>query len=507
MGLVPRVYARAATPSGGSHEFIAPLGVGTSTGFLPGLDLKGGQPSGGSRGFVFLSPTVRRSKTTGMPVRYRWETVEDLSRLGEADDSGGPLAAFVAQAMLSQRAGRPGRPSPSTDSPLPAAAPGEEPCPQVLALADGFRKALTDPVRHTGLLGPLLKVLRAGEQGHRGALSALPGLRDDYVSAVHGSRASDAAASAEFDAAFWGSGLGPALTAPRGLYRICSCDLEAYRRQLADPSSFAGPTRRSQLRVMTSLVREAQKKQSRRIQKSTRQIAEDADCNRRTVSDAMAQLLQRGSIQAWDERRSVIVLPDAHKMHPTSKPSLTAGNEVGALPRTGPTHPLFGASHFRGGQELTFDSLDEYRDVRGRGMLIAVRDGIKDLTRRHGWRDISSRSGRGGLTPKRIAVLTEQHPQTVRRHLRDLKRHRLAAQIRGHWYRLVFDPDAVAAELGIADAPDRRRSRHDQDRLRRWEGRAALPEGHGARVDRHEVDGAVLYTHPRTGEVLWRRTV
>ncbi len=187
MGLVPRVYARAATPSGGSHEFIAPLGVGTSTGFLPGLDLKGGQPSGGSRGFVFLSPTVRRSKTTGMPVRYRWETVEDLSRLGEADDSGGPLAAFVAQAMLSQRAGRPGRPSPSTDSPLPAAAPGEEPCPQVLALADGFRKALADPVRHTGLLGPLLKVLRAGEQGHRGALSALPGLRDDYVSAVHGS--------------------------------------------------------------------------------------------------------------------------------------------------------------------------------------------------------------------------------------------------------------------------------------------------------------------------------
>lgn len=66
----PEIYWRVKTPSGGLHLYIAALGIGSHTGFLPGLDLKGGRPDGSSRGFVFLPPTVRPSKVTGKRAQY-----------------------------------------------------------------------------------------------------------------------------------------------------------------------------------------------------------------------------------------------------------------------------------------------------------------------------------------------------------------------------------------------------------------------------------------------------
>lgn len=65
----PEVYLSVATPSGGRHYFIDPLGIGNKTNFLPGLDLKGGMADGTRRGFVFIPPTARRSKTQGRGAR------------------------------------------------------------------------------------------------------------------------------------------------------------------------------------------------------------------------------------------------------------------------------------------------------------------------------------------------------------------------------------------------------------------------------------------------------
>lgn len=73
-GLLPTVYAAATTPSGGTHELIAPLGLGSKTGFLPGLDLKGGKADATSRGFIFIAPTMKASKVTGEIRRYVWTT-------------------------------------------------------------------------------------------------------------------------------------------------------------------------------------------------------------------------------------------------------------------------------------------------------------------------------------------------------------------------------------------------------------------------------------------------
>jgi hypothetical protein len=77
----PLVYGRQATPSEGWHDLIAPLGVGSRDAFAPGLDFKGGKPDGESRGFVFLAPTVKYSKTKGYPLPYRWITPPDISAL------------------------------------------------------------------------------------------------------------------------------------------------------------------------------------------------------------------------------------------------------------------------------------------------------------------------------------------------------------------------------------------------------------------------------------------
>lgn len=96
-GTWPRSYGQAATPSGGTHDFIAPLGVGSHDAVAPGLDVKGGAADGTSRGFAFIAPTVRVSKTTGQPAAYRWIVPPDLSDM-EGDDTGRELAAMVEAA-------------------------------------------------------------------------------------------------------------------------------------------------------------------------------------------------------------------------------------------------------------------------------------------------------------------------------------------------------------------------------------------------------------------------
>ena len=94
---VPVSYGAAVTPSGGMHSFIRSLGVRSRDRVRPGVDVKAGDEHGEGRGFAFVAPTVRTSKTTGEPAAYRWVVPPDLDRFrGTADDvSGSELAALV----------------------------------------------------------------------------------------------------------------------------------------------------------------------------------------------------------------------------------------------------------------------------------------------------------------------------------------------------------------------------------------------------------------------------
>ena len=97
-GLWPNVFGRQSTPSGGFHDVVNVLGVGSLDGVLPGLDVKAGRPDGVGRGFVFLAPTVKLSKVTGELRHYRWETPPNLDEIDPGDNSGEAMAAFAAHA-------------------------------------------------------------------------------------------------------------------------------------------------------------------------------------------------------------------------------------------------------------------------------------------------------------------------------------------------------------------------------------------------------------------------
>lgn len=96
-GVLPRSYGRQVTPSGGTHDLVAALGVRSRDGLRPGVDYKAGVPGEGGWGFLFLAPTVKKSKVTGELGRYRWEREPDLDALVlvGGDDTGAGVRALL----------------------------------------------------------------------------------------------------------------------------------------------------------------------------------------------------------------------------------------------------------------------------------------------------------------------------------------------------------------------------------------------------------------------------
>lgn len=90
----PRSYGTATTPSGGTHDFMASLGVPSSNGIAKGLDVKAGH-DGDGHGFAFLAPTVKLSKVTGEAAEYRWTAPPNLDGIDEGEDTGAGIAAMI----------------------------------------------------------------------------------------------------------------------------------------------------------------------------------------------------------------------------------------------------------------------------------------------------------------------------------------------------------------------------------------------------------------------------
>jgi hypothetical protein len=90
-GEMPRVFGVQETPSGGRHYVISKLGERETNAFMPGLDYQGGMDDGKGRAFIWIAPTVRKSKVEPYERKaYRWTQEPDLDYLLEfegADDS------------------------------------------------------------------------------------------------------------------------------------------------------------------------------------------------------------------------------------------------------------------------------------------------------------------------------------------------------------------------------------------------------------------------------------
>jgi hypothetical protein len=110
-GLIPHVYAAAATPSGGAHWFVAPLGCSKdNSGRLgQGVDYQGGAVDGSGRGFVFIAPTVRPSAVDGVPRPYVWlrrPNAEVIRAEVADDDTGAALADMLRRERPARAVGR-----------------------------------------------------------------------------------------------------------------------------------------------------------------------------------------------------------------------------------------------------------------------------------------------------------------------------------------------------------------------------------------------------------------
>ena len=280
--------------SGGNNKFLRPPGTFNHKARLLG----GGQPR-----------LVRRL-----------DTLNPLADADHAalDDYLAGRAPSKSTAPLSRRGG--GRNTVSR--PLSGGlTTGASPCQAVRHHADAFRKSLTQDKRHLALLAPLLRLLRAGVEGHPGVLHVLPDLRADFISAVHGSRLSDDAAGEEFDRAAQGSALITRLVEcerKRALDDLCACDLRALKLVLVDPSRFSKRGRRTEHKVLQSLIREANRTKTKRVSKSQRQIAEDAECHQESAGKALRRLEADGLLEVVSRRTGqttvLLVVPDLNQL-------------------------------------------------------------------------------------------------------------------------------------------------------------------------------------------------
>lgn len=119
-GDFPLTFGHQATPSGGDHWVIAPTGERKSTGFMPGLDLQSGAEDGQGRGFVWIAPTVRRSKDPadqGQLRAYRWVEPPDMVLLEEQLEDGQDSVRGIATRIQEKRsAPRERAPQPDVDA-------------------------------------------------------------------------------------------------------------------------------------------------------------------------------------------------------------------------------------------------------------------------------------------------------------------------------------------------------------------------------------------------------
>lgn len=97
---MPAIYGQATTPSGGVHLYVAPTGLAKGE-IAPGWDLQAGAADGSGRGFVFLPPTVRAHKVTGVPGTYGW--IREPTVPGRSDGSAVALAAYMATRRRARR--------------------------------------------------------------------------------------------------------------------------------------------------------------------------------------------------------------------------------------------------------------------------------------------------------------------------------------------------------------------------------------------------------------------
>lgn len=195
LGLVPTAYAKAATPSGGVHLFTAPHRVRKTK--RGGLDLQAGDARGNGRGFVWIAPTVRRSKVSQQIQPYVWIETVTKQPVGRPDDTATALVEWF-------RAGRPTT-TPTAEQRWPG---GSEEWLAAHTTGKTLSRAVARAVQpfingepfdgHHRMLKFQIHLVRLAAEGHNGVPEALAFARQVWLDTPHTSNEDPAQ---EWDAA------------------------------------------------------------------------------------------------------------------------------------------------------------------------------------------------------------------------------------------------------------------------------------------------------------------
>ncbi len=401
---------------------------------------------------------------------------------------------------------------PSTLAQLPAGPP----CQAMSRQRDAVMKQLANGRRHAAVLGPVLQLVRLGQQGHQGLGEALTDVRRDFVSRVSDDRAGgEAEASLEWDRAVRGA---LAKVFPGGILlaadRCCSCFIADLRAALNDHRLFTPRGQLSERKILRYLILRAQYKGSRLVQESQRQIAEAVDVNQPTVTRVIKRLMKLGWLTRHNRSSKIeadgylLHLPEAFKKLSTRLP--TAAGPLVDTTMNAFVHRLFGPRGLGPGPAETFAALPEWRIPFGRGALVRKTPLLPStpglVNPWQGTRQIPRPTPGTGMTVAGLIERTGKSRPTVQRHLKRLSERGMAFHERGRWWRYRFDPDVIADRDEIPHTSLVKVARHLAERRSYFQALIdSAPDQLPSRVIRNIRGGRwCVYVDVTSGEVLWR---
>ncbi len=386
-------------------------------------------------------------------------------------------------------------------------------CTVVAQRRDDLLAGLGGSSRHSSILGPLMSLLRLGQQRHRGVAEAVTAVETAFLEAVKDARPEHQAKD-EWQRALDGAVATVKKKASMPAHPACVCVIRRLQAAVEQPDLFTkGVAGLNERKVLRYLVMRADRSGSLLVQESQRQIGVAIDVHQPRVQDAL-QRLQRGSwltpaAAAPRGAAAKYLINDAR----TQEQSLSTKNwspaellDDNSLPAL--VHPLFGADGLGPGVAETFAALPE-RYVRvGKFVGIYTRPGAQwGEGLLHAYRGsprvpLPAR-GRGGSSLGELVARTGKHRRTIRNHLARLMDYGLVAQQSGRWYRLRFDPQALVAEHGVEDTSARKALEYDRQRRGFYEYLCSSRPGRPASASKEVIDGRVVYVDNRTGVAFW----
>ena len=391
-------------------------------------------------------------------------------------------------------------------------------CQAVSKQLDKVAKSLANGPRNKAVQGPLLQLVRLGQEGHLGVLEAAELIQKDFVGRVTPDRRGGATeAEQEWSRLLKGA---IAIVFPKGITSVppapCVCLLPSLRQAMQQDGLFSanGRAKVTERSVLAYLLNRAEDRGSLRLEVAQRPISEAIDFTQHTVSRALGRLDKNGWIIREHQRMHgasdfiTLTLPTCAVTTSTSTSTLE-GSFVDVVTNAY-VHRLFGPMGLGPGLAVTFHALPEWDRAVGHGRLIRVMPDSPStgllLNPQEGKRHIPPAADGPGLTVTELVRRTGRSRGTVTTDLKKLSHGDLAFRDdKGWWWRYRFDPDHVADLKGIPHTTQLKAAKHIRDRRRAFDQLIAQAKARNlpGRVERLSDEDGVRYVDTITGEIRW----